>query len=76
MLLALLEKPAIEIVGYSASPKAHEESSIDKAFEGNDKLGREDCYVAKTEENGFAYIDIEHSAIDRIELLNRNEFGK
>ena len=69
-----MEKPAIKIRGYSASPAAHGVSTIEKAFDGSDQLGRDNCYVAKPKEDGFVHIDIEHSAVDRIELLNRNEF--
>ena len=75
VLSALLEKTAIKITGYSASPKHQGKGSIDKGFDGNENVGRGDCYVSDPEKNGFARIDIDQSAVDRIELLNRNEYS-
>ena len=76
MFSALLEKKVIKITGYSASPKIRGRGSIDKGFDGNENVGRGDhCYVSKPEKNGFARIDIDQSAVDRIELLNRNEYS-
>ena len=70
-----VELQPIKVSGMLADPAwhGHKETTIDKAFQGNDDLDYRNCYVANPPAGGQARIDIEPASVIQVHFLNRKD---